>query len=377
MTAPVLMRRVLFLIPARSGSRGIPDKNLQQVDGASLVARAAICAHRFLRELPLPDSRVVVDTDSEAIAAEAREWHAEVPFLRPTELAGDRTTTAESTIHLLDRLAADGWRPDTIVLLQPTSPLRRWTDLLACWEQMAESGAESVISVVEPSKPPQLAMELGDGGVLSWLRDASPPAPGSRRQDLVPAFAPSGAVYITSAVALRERGAFVVPGVTVGVRCDVPSSLDVDTPHDLLTARRIAPLAESPPTSGIAVLPGRPRKGTTVTLSGMEGSIPVAGARTLPGLMVEWKRHVGVSGVLVLPEPATPGPGPAVWREALGCPVAFWCESVADAASLALVLGAADIVVVPESSPEVGELVRGLLRATEHLRDRTAASVSR
>src|SRR5690606_5152004 len=210
--------RVLLLVPARGGSKGIPGKNLQETDGVSLVGRAVISARRFLRETGLPDARVVVDTDMPAIETEARRWGAEVPFLRPPELAQDGTTTLASTLHLVDRLTTSGWAPNILVLLQPTSPLRSWHDVAACYERFVADGLESVITVVAPSKPPQLAMRATDQGVLHWLADA--PTANARRQDLARALPPSGAVYVTSVAALRERNAFVVPGVTLGVeRC--------------------------------------------------------------------------------------------------------------------------------------------------------------
>lgn len=360
------MGRVLFLVPARGGSRGIPGKNLTRVDGASLVARAVICAHRFLRECPLPETRLVVDTDSEALAAEARAWHAEVPFLRPEALAQDSTTTVESTLHLLDRLGADGWIPDTIVLLQPTSPLRTWGDLCACWTRMEETGAESVISVVDLDRPPQLAMELGEGNVLGWLGSVAPPAPNSRRQDLAPAVSPSGAVYIVRAEALRSQGSFVVPGATIGVRCDDSTSHDVDTPQDLLAAQRAAALGAAPAPTELVGLERTPAAGEVVKVPGVDGRLLVVGADTLPTLIRGWESRTDVSGVLILPEPGAPGP--AVWREALGCTVALWCGAQAVAVSVALQLGAADLIVVPRDMPEAGELVRGLLRASERLR---------
>ena len=365
--APCSNGRVLLLVPARGGSRGIRGKNLQQVDGASLVARAVICAHRFLKEVPLADARIVVDTDSDAIAHEARAWNAEVPFLRPPALAGDTTTTAESTLHLLSTLASDGWAADTLVLLQPTSPLRSWEDVQSCWQRMTESDAESVVSVVELSKPPQLAMQLGEGNVLTWLRTAAPPPANSRRQDLDAAVSPSGAVYITQAAALRDRGTFVVPGVTVGVPCGASTSQDVDTPGDLLAARRAAVLALSPSPTLVVRLGAHPAEGETVELPGVPGRFLVVAAGGLPALISEWRegRQRDLSGVLVIHEPGFPGP--AVWREALGVHVSLWCGTGAGAAELAPVLGAADAMVVPESSPEVGELVSGLLRAMHPL----------
>ncbi len=363
--------RVLVLVPARGGSKGIPGKNLQTVDGVSLVGRAVLCALRFRREARLPDARIVVDTDSQEIADEAREWGAEAPFLRPPELAQDGTTTLASTLHLVQRLTTAGWAPEVIVLLQPTSPLRSWRDVATCFHRFADGGHESVITVVEPSKPPQLAMRTSESGLLDWLA-AAPPA-NVRRQDLARAVSPSGAVYVTTVAALRTRQAFVVPGVTVGVECGRTPSLDVDTQEDLVAARRAAVLSVPRKPVCVTTLKTLPDLGGVVTLNdGRRFHVHVAS--DLPRVM---QAAPAAGGVALLPAQDSKrrpenslreAPGALSWREALGVDVALICESEEQLGAHALSLGAYDLLLLPQDQPRLESLARTILLATAPLR---------
>ena len=111
---------VLALIPARGGSKGIPRKNIRDYGGAPLIAWSIAAALRAETV-----TRVIVSTDDEEIAAVAREWGAETPFLRPAELAQDDTTDYPVFRHALDWLAAhENYRPEVVVQLRPTSPVR-------------------------------------------------------------------------------------------------------------------------------------------------------------------------------------------------------------------------------------------------------------
>ena len=113
------MSRVLALVPARGGSKGIPDKNIRPLAGRTLLEYAA----RVSEESGVVD-RIILSTDSERIAEEGRRVGLEVPFLRPSELAQDDTPMLPVIEHAVDFVAREGWDPEIIVLLQPTSPLR-------------------------------------------------------------------------------------------------------------------------------------------------------------------------------------------------------------------------------------------------------------
>ncbi len=143
--------QVLALIPARDGSKGVPKKNLKLLAGAPLIVYSinAGKASRFV-------DRVVVSTDSEEIAEVARQCGAEVPFMRPVELAQDFTPDTPVFAHALTQLRAyEGYGPDIIVHLRPTGPMRTGVEIDEAIELLvAHPEADSVRSVEEPDKPP-------------------------------------------------------------------------------------------------------------------------------------------------------------------------------------------------------------------------------
>lgn len=134
---PYPLGEVLALIPARSGSKGLPDKNITPVGGIPLLARAALAARACGRV-----SRVVVSTDSPRYAEIARAHGAEVPFLRPAELAHDRADLQDAFFHMLDGLyARDGFEPGALMVLLPCYPCRTTADLERLMDHAEEKGA--------------------------------------------------------------------------------------------------------------------------------------------------------------------------------------------------------------------------------------------
>jgi CMP-N,N'-diacetyllegionaminic acid synthase len=134
----------LTLIPARANSKGVPSKNLRPLAGKPLIAWSIGHAKASSRI-----DRVVVSTDGPHIAEEARKWGAEVPFLRPKEISGDTSSTELAMIHAVESLAAGGYRPDFVVLLQPTSPLRRDGAIDQAIQLLEERKADSLVSARE------------------------------------------------------------------------------------------------------------------------------------------------------------------------------------------------------------------------------------
>jgi len=183
------------VIPARGGSKGIPRKNLAPLAGRPLIAYT-IEAARLSRSL----SRVVVSTDDEEIAAVARWNGADVPFLRPPELALDHTPMIDVLVDALGMLdQREQYRPDVVVLLQPTSPFRRENHVDAAVDLLISSGADSVVTVMQV--PHQFTPES-----LMRLRGdrLDPVAEGptyTRRQDKPVLFARNGPAVI----AMRSR----------------------------------------------------------------------------------------------------------------------------------------------------------------------------
>lgn len=228
----------LVVIPARGGSKGLPGKNLKRVAGVSLVGHAARVGRQFLRAASIDDGLVMVDTDSPEIAREAEQWGASSPFLRDASVAGDLTSTVESTLAALDRLASSGRTFDNIVLLQPTSPLRTVEDVLACWRAFDPVTSPSVTTVRRGSHPVSMALGINEDGRIAWL-DADGGG-WRRRQDAEPEFWLTGAVYVIAVPTLRADHAFIVSGVTRAVEQVEGRAIDIDTATDLAIADALA-----------------------------------------------------------------------------------------------------------------------------------------
>ena len=140
--------KILAIIPARSGSKRIPNKNIKNFLGKPLIARTIeqALACRFI-------DRVLVDTDSSKIATIAKRCGAEVPWLRPASLAGDTARVIDSIFYDLNRLKKEeAYQPDYVLILQTTSPLRELRDIEDCWKMMRAGGASTVLTIC-PTHP--------------------------------------------------------------------------------------------------------------------------------------------------------------------------------------------------------------------------------
>jgi YrbI family 3-deoxy-D-manno-octulosonate 8-phosphate phosphatase len=231
---PSAAPRVVAVIPARGGSKGVPGKNLRRVGGVSLVARA-VRAARDARSI----TEVCVSTDDAAIAAEAAAAGATV-IERPTEIAGDTATSESALLHALQVLAADGVPVEVLVFVQCTSPFVAADDLDAAVDLVLTDRADSVFSAVDNHA--FLWRPEGDR-VVGVNHDA---ARRQRRQDRAPEFRETGAFYAFrterfTAVGHRffDRTAVVpVPELT---------AMEIDTEADLAVAVALAPLLDPRP----------------------------------------------------------------------------------------------------------------------------------
>lgn len=223
--------RVLALIPARGGSKGVPEKNTRLLAGRTLLeyaAESAVASGVF--------DRIVLSTDSDRIASEGRRVGLEVPFVRPADLACDDTPMLPVIQHALGALEQDGWDPDIVVLLQPTSPLRRAEHIRAAVQQLLDSGADSVVTVVEIPRhySPDYVMRIDDGRLEPFLAEGEDV---TRRQDARSAFVRDGTVYAFWSRTAREMHSIY------GRDCRplILSALDsitIDTPTDWTEAER-------------------------------------------------------------------------------------------------------------------------------------------
>jgi len=222
--------RVLGVIPARGGSKGVPRKNLAVLGGVSLVARAVRQAAAAARL-----TRTVVSTEDPEIARAARAAGGDVPFLRPDELARDDTPTLPVLLHALDQVEAeDGVAYGLVVILQPTSPLRTAADIDGAIEKALATGADSVVTV-GPAPHPAKIKRIEDDRLVPY---AVAEPEGARRQDLgAPAVMRNGAVYVIRSEVLRSGhlwGDVCRPHAMPAER-----SLEIDEPSDLHIAKAL------------------------------------------------------------------------------------------------------------------------------------------
>ena len=154
------MANVLAIIPARSGSKGVPDKNIKLLGGFPLIAYSIRVA-RLVSKI----DRVIVSTDSEKYADIAREYGAEVPFLRPPEISGDNSTDYDFIKHALDWMKEnEGHQPEYLVHLRPTTPLRNPRYIDAAIERMIQDrDATALRSVHEMSETAYKSFEIEKG----------------------------------------------------------------------------------------------------------------------------------------------------------------------------------------------------------------------
>jgi N-acylneuraminate cytidylyltransferase len=217
--------RVLAVIPARGGSKGVPRKNVRLLGGRPLIAwsiDAALAA--------TGPTRVVVSTDDDEIAAVAEQLGADVPFVRPAHLASDTASGLENAQHALAAVEEIEGEPyDALLLLQPTAPFRTAADIDGAVSLLAATGADSVISVVDVGGHHPARMKYLDGDRL-----VDPPFCEERenqnRQELPPMYIRNGAIYLTRAAVLRA-GSFKGDDCRAWIM-PPERSVNIDTPAD-------------------------------------------------------------------------------------------------------------------------------------------------
>jgi N-acylneuraminate cytidylyltransferase/CMP-N,N'-diacetyllegionaminic acid synthase len=220
---------ILGVIPARGGSRGIKNKNSKDLLGKPLIAHTIEVG----KESGVFD-RLIVTTDSPALRALAVDHGAEVPFLRPPELAQDETPAIDPILHALTWLEQhDGYLPTFVMMLQPTSPLRLASDIQGAVALMEDRCPDSVVSVCEATHHPFWMKRITHEGALVDFMEASDRP--LRRQDLPPVFALNGAIFFTRTEVLFSHRSFYGP-TTLPLIMPRERSVDVDDPSDLRLA---------------------------------------------------------------------------------------------------------------------------------------------
>ncbi|HEX8920150.1 MAG TPA: acylneuraminate cytidylyltransferase family protein [Pyrinomonadaceae bacterium] len=220
------MIKTVGLITARGGSKSIPQKNVKLLAGKPLIAWTIEAALRSQRL-----SRVIVSTDDEEIARTAREWGADVPFMRPPELAQDDSPHLDVIRHALSWLESKKESElDYLMLLQPTSPLRTTEDIDAAIQLAEEKDADAVVSVCQAQDHPYLSKQITpDGKLLDFVEKPQGYLP---RQKLPPAYSLNGAIYLVRRAVLLERDDWYTES-TFAYIMPPERSFDIDTPWDL------------------------------------------------------------------------------------------------------------------------------------------------
>lgn len=215
--------RVVAIIPARKGSKRLPDKNILDFDGKPLIAHTIEAATASTHV-----NKVIVSTDSKKIADIAKTYGAEVPFLRPSELATDTASFDDMLLHALEVLNAKDLY-DIVVVLQPTSPLRTTKDINSAISMIIEKQAEGVVSVCECEHHPKWSGSLPlDKSMASFVDSENL----KRSQDLGKYYRLNGALYcFTIENIFRNNGVRYTEGV-FAYEMDKATSIDIDEQFD-------------------------------------------------------------------------------------------------------------------------------------------------
>ena len=222
---------VLGVIPARGGSKGIPTKNLAPLCGRPLLAYTADAVNDSSKL-----TRTIVSTDDKRIADCARSLGLEVPFIRPSSLAADDAPMLPVLQHAISALRVDGFDTDMVVLLQPTSPLRRGQHIDAAIDWLQRVRGDSVVSVVEvPHQFNPISVMRVDEGLLKPFLETSAP---TRRQDKPRLFARNGPAVLAVHARVIEDGS-LYGDESWPLIMTPEESLDIDTPWDLRLAESV------------------------------------------------------------------------------------------------------------------------------------------
>lgn len=219
--------KFMALIPARGGSKGVPKKNIKLLGGYPLIA-FSIAAARLCREI----ERIIVSTDSPEIADIVKAYGAEVPFLRPSELAQSTSPDIDYIRHALDWLQNhEGSQPDFLVHLRPTTPLRDPALIASAIQMMASNDkATSLRSAHELSEPPQKMMMIQEGFLVGFFPDdPRPEYYNMPRQTFPPAYKPNGYVDIIRTGFVNSGDSLHGPRILAFI---TPVTVEVDKPEE-------------------------------------------------------------------------------------------------------------------------------------------------
>ena len=235
--------KVLGVITARGGSKGIPGKNLKLLGGKPLLAHTVEAVNDCALD------RVIVSTEDARIAAAARSLGCEVPFMRPAELARDETPHLPVIQHAVQWMRVEaGYEPDVVLILQPTSPLRSAIDIAGALRMLELSNADSVVGVTEvsPHAHPMRMLRVDDQNFATLFAGGEPVRKRiNRRQDMPKAWVMNGAIYACRTSVLFDAEPSLYGDRVVAFPMPAERSISIDDLDDWDAAERA--LANRPP----------------------------------------------------------------------------------------------------------------------------------
>lgn len=220
----IAQKSVLALIPARGGSKGIPHKNIANVNGKPLISYTIEAA----KECSYID-RILVSTDDREIAQVSRQYGADVPFLRPDYLSSDTAKSIDAILHAVNFCKEYDRAYDIVILLQPTSPLRTGGDIMTALDYFIQNNCDSLLSLSEITEHPILTRQIDEK--TKRLKPLLPTGSTVRRQDMTPYYHVNGAIYINYCKNLSRETS--LNDNCYGYVIPFPHGMDIDTPADL------------------------------------------------------------------------------------------------------------------------------------------------
>ena len=227
-------KKILAIVPARGGSKGLPGKNLKKFRGLSLVANVG----NLIKNFSIID-KAIVSTDSIEIAAEAKSFGLDAPFLRPENLSGDLIGDIDVLQHALLKMEAiNGTKYEIVLMLQPTSPLRKLDEIKDCLDLFIKKSADSVWTVSKTDKKyhPLKQLRLNNNNKMSLYDDEG--AKIIARQQLNDTYYRNGAVYVMSRDLILKKKSLISDN-SFALISEIPH-ISIDTKEDLELAEKIS-----------------------------------------------------------------------------------------------------------------------------------------
>ncbi|WP_407370245.1 cytidylyltransferase domain-containing protein [Carnobacterium sp.] len=220
-------KKIIAIIPARSGSKGLKDKNIKLLNGKSLIAYTIEAA----KNAQIFDD-IIVSTDSEKYAEIAKKYGASIPFLRPKSLASDTSASNDVIKFTINELEKKNITYDYFMLLQPTSPLRNKDDIVNALELLFEKNGKSIVSVCESEHSPYLMNQLNESlSMENFLLEHN----NKRRQELTPFYRLNGAIYLCDVETYKINNSYYGEK-SIAYIMDKIHSIDIDDEIDFKLA---------------------------------------------------------------------------------------------------------------------------------------------